>query len=88
MKPQLKANGYSPTEERVFAALAKAKTPLTSDQLIPKVYRDDRPHYVRIILNTAVRRLAEKMDAKREPYKIKRTKRKGARLIETALVRR
>jgi hypothetical protein len=89
VKPQLKANGYSPTEERVFKILAAAGSPMTSEQLLPKVYRgDDRPYHARIVVNSTVHRLAEKMDINREAYKIKRTKRKGARLIETALVRR
>jgi hypothetical protein len=88
-KPQLRANGYSPTETRVFDALAAAGAPMTSEQLLPKVYRGgDRPYHARIIVNSTVHRLADKMNANREPYKIKRVKRKGARLIETALVRR
>jgi predicted transcriptional regulator len=88
-KPQLKANGYSPTEVRVFNALVKAESPMTSDQLLPKIYRaGDRPYHARIVVNSTVHRLAEKMDINREAYKIKRVKRKGARLIETALVRR
>ena len=89
MKPQLKSNSYSPTEQRVFDVLAAAGAPLTSEQLIPKVYRGtDRPYHAKIVVNAAARDLARKMTANREPYKIKRTKRKGARLIETALVRR
>jgi len=88
-KPQLKSDGYSPTELRVFKALATAKTVLTSEDLLPKVYGGrDRPYHAKIMLNAAVRHLADKMNANREPYKIKRAKRKGARLIETALVRR
>jgi hypothetical protein len=88
-KPQLKSNGYSPTEARVFSILATAGSPMTSEQLLPKVYRgDDRPYHARIVVNSTIVRLADKMDANREPYKIKRVKRKGARLIETSLVRR
>ena len=88
-KPQLKFDGYSPTEARVFSILAAAGVPMTSEQLLPKVYRGgDRPYHARIIVNSTIHRLADKMDANREAYKIKRVKRKGARLIETALVRR
>ena len=87
MKPQLKADGYSPTEQRVFKALASGSV-LTSEQLLPKVYRGDRPYHAMITINAAVRGLARKMDENREPYRVKRTKRRGARLIETALVKR
>ena len=88
-KPQLKSNGYSPAEVRVFEILYRAGAPMTSEQLLPKVYRgDDRPYHARIVVNSTVHRLAEKLDINREAYKIKRVKRKGARLIETALVRR
>jgi hypothetical protein len=87
-KSKLKADDYSPMELTIFDVLPLGQS-MTSDDLLKRIYRRRaEPFHSRIVVNTAVRHLALKMDRNREPYRIRRVKRKGERLIETSLVKR
>lgn len=77
----------SKRESRLMAALRNRKTPISSIDLVEKVWPDpkDRPFHARQALVGAANSLARKLDANRDPLRLEKSERCGPHPIEFKL---
>lgn len=82
-----KAVKLSKRESRLLAALKSRKTPISSLDLVEKVWPDpkDRPFHARQALVGAAASLARKLDANKDPLRLEKSERCGPHPIEYKL---
>jgi hypothetical protein len=74
---------YSPSERRLFDVLPKNGEPLSSTEIIEKVYgRKKRPYNARQVVVGTLVRLQDKLKVNHEDFRIKRSERRGPHPIE------
>lgn len=85
-----RAEKYSPTETKLFYLLPQNGTAISSSALVDLLYDDkkSRPVHGRTAMNVSLKRLTEKTDRNKEPFKIVRKRRQGIRAIEWQVMRR
>ena len=74
---------YSSLETRAFAALPKSGKPLSTNDIVEKIYNGDkdRPYFAQQSTLAALKALSRKMSRNKEPIMIRRSKRAGPHSI-------
>lgn len=87
LKSELQAKEpYSATERRVFDALPKGKSAMTTSALLDKIHGGRPEGHARNILNSVIRSLIRKMNRNEEPFRIEKSKRRGPHPITIRVV--
>jgi len=70
---------YSSLETRAFAALPKSGKPLSTNDIVEKIYNGDkdRPYFAQQSTLAALKALSRKMVRNKEEFSIKRSERSG-----------
>lgn len=77
---------YSPAERKLFGLLPKDGTFISSTKLMDLYYNGRRtPVHGRTAMNVSLKRLMQKVQQNREPFRVVRSKRKGTTPIEWQL---
>jgi len=78
----LLSSSYSPAELRLFKLLPKDRKPISSTDLMVKFYDGRRmPLHGRTAMNVSLKRLQDKLQRNKEPFRLVRTKRHGLQPI-------
>ena len=85
--PKARTVRYSPREKALFKGLPKDGKHVTTEKLVKAVYKDDPdpPFHARTAVLVILRRLIEKVEFNKEPFKIMRTDASGSAPIEVWL---
>ena len=70
-----KKHNYSPLERKVFEVLKEQ--PKSTVDITHEIYGRNRPTYARQSVLVALNGLADKVKLNREPFRVKKSKRKG-----------
>jgi hypothetical protein len=77
-----KLEKYSPAEQKLFQLLRRTNDPINSTTLMELYYNGRRqPVHGRTAMNVSLKRLMQKVDQNKEPFKIVRSKRQGGEPI-------
>ena len=74
---------YSPAERVLFRLLPKKGEPITSTALMEKFYKGRRLSVnARAAMNVTLKRLHDKVEHNREPFRVVRSRRKGIKTLD------
>lgn len=81
------SNNLSPGEQKLLAILDKQREPIATTELVPLFYAgEDEPEHAQKVISGLARSLEYK--TRREPVKVKRSRRRGPHPVEVWLERR